>query len=68
MSSLENMSEWTTKAERRVELVFCADSPGASCSIGKQAGYQDDGSKECYLNNFTLFLIILIYDAVKIQY
>jgi hypothetical protein len=32
MSCLENMSEWTTKAKRKVELgIFCAESPRASC-------------------------------------
>jgi hypothetical protein len=36
MTCLENMSEWTTKAKRKVELgIFCAESPGASGLIGK---------------------------------
>jgi hypothetical protein len=38
VSCLENMSEWTTKAKRKVELgIFCAKSPRASCSIGRPA-------------------------------
>jgi hypothetical protein len=46
MSCLENMSEWTTKAKRKVELgIFCANCPRAQCSTGRQAGYHDDGIK-----------------------
>jgi hypothetical protein len=46
VSCLENMSEWTTKAKRKVELgIFCANNPRASCSIGRRAGGHDDGIK-----------------------
>jgi hypothetical protein len=46
MSCLENMSEWTTKAKCKVELgIFSANRPRAHCSIGRRAGYRDDGIK-----------------------
>jgi hypothetical protein len=35
------------------------------CSIEQQAGYCNDGSKDCCINNLTLLSIILIYSTVK---
>jgi hypothetical protein len=46
MSCLEKMSEWTTKAKRKVELgILCANNPRASCLIGRRAGGRDNGIK-----------------------
>jgi hypothetical protein len=46
MSCLENMSKWTTKAKWKVELgIFCANHPRAHCSMGRRAGYCNDGIK-----------------------
>jgi hypothetical protein len=35
------------------------------CLIEQQAGYCNDGSKDCCINNLTLLSIILIYSTVK---
>jgi hypothetical protein len=35
------------------------------CSIEQQAGYCNNGSKDCCINNLTLLSIILIYSTVK---
>ena len=51
------MSEWTTKAKRKVELgIFCAESPRASCSIGRRAGDHDDGIKGLLFKQLYSFL------------
>jgi hypothetical protein len=51
------MSEWTTKAKRKVELgIFCAESLRASCSIGRRAGDHDDGIKGLLFKQLYSFL------------
>ena len=60
------MSEWTTGAKRKVELgIFCANARENVVRLEDELARAPMGSKDCCLSNFTLFLIILIYNAVK---